>query len=403
MVRAGPALRGIAVSVLVALISTLLVTIALELLLRGTNLGNAGCSYAQRHPVLGFEHIPGKMVVCSHEGYSVYRVNAQGQVDDDFPMMQESVGFRVAVLGDSFAEGFGVMPSVRFSSLLRRDLGIEVLNFGVSAYSTGIQLLQWRHKVSDYEPDIVILGLYEGNDFRENYHEVLGSTHPGIEPYFLLENGKPRLTNSEQVRAQYQKVISTPSGRVKRWARANLYLWTLSSKAVQPFRSIVSALSLDDVQVSGYDVGDESGVQEKRGCSEDGGDYLQMWADGPGSACHPRFSEAVELTEALLLTLRNEIEEQGGHFVWFSIPRCDSMMTYLNSNDLVHHPSLTEELRNFAVQNNMLHFALLESFVEHHDPRQLYIQCPGHFSERGHQVVSGILQDFLVQEGLVPD
>ena len=43
---------------------------------------------------------------------------------------------------------------------------IEVINFGVTEYSTAQELLTLRHNAWNYNPDLIILAFFIGNDFR---------------------------------------------------------------------------------------------------------------------------------------------------------------------------------------------------------------------------------------------
>ena len=119
---------------------------------------------------------------------------------------------RIAVLGDSFVDALQVMLEERITEILEGDLGVEVLNFGLEGSGTDIQLLRWRSIVRQYEPDLVILVFFEGNDVSEVY----GNSHPGIEPHFVLNGGILRLVNAGEVQAQYEQEV--------RWGRSRLFL-----------------------------------------------------------------------------------------------------------------------------------------------------------------------------------
>lgn len=79
---------------------------------------------------------------------------------------------RVLSLGDSHTQGYEARQEATFSAVLARYLahrGIssEVLNAGVSGYSTAEALAFLENEGYKYNPDVVLLGFY-ANDFADN-------------------------------------------------------------------------------------------------------------------------------------------------------------------------------------------------------------------------------------------
>ena len=48
------------------------------------------------------------------------------------------------------------------------------------------------------------------------------------------------------------------------------------------------------------------------------------------------------------------------------------------------------------------HTANLSGFSDHSDPRQLYIDCPGHFSQDGHELAAELIESFLTEHSVLP-
>lgn len=76
---------------------------------------------------------------------------------------------RILVLGDSFAWGYGVGDDEIFTEVLeerlvKQESTWEVLNTGVSGWGTDQQYLYFRSEGKRYEPDIVVVAFYLGND-----------------------------------------------------------------------------------------------------------------------------------------------------------------------------------------------------------------------------------------------
>jgi hypothetical protein len=99
--------------------------------------------------------------------------NAQGfRNDKDFSYDKPLGVFRVLSLGDSHTEGFDVQQDRTFSAVLERCLrerGIptEVINAGVSGFSTAEELAFLENEGLKYHPDVVVLGFY-ANDLQDN-------------------------------------------------------------------------------------------------------------------------------------------------------------------------------------------------------------------------------------------
>src|SRR5687767_3923597 len=99
----------------------------------------------QHDPLLGWSHQPGQVGTFSTEQFRTsIRINANGLRDRDHAYERTSDLMRILVLGDSFAWGYGVDEKQRFSQLLETSMNVEVINAGVSGYSTDQELLWFR-------------------------------------------------------------------------------------------------------------------------------------------------------------------------------------------------------------------------------------------------------------------
>ena len=100
------------------------------------------------------------------------RTNARGLRGPERPYAKPSDRTRVLILGDSFAWGFGVEDDETVAARLETQRpGTEVVNGGVSGYSTDQSLLWLRREGVRYEPDEVIL-ILSGNDDIMNHMQV---------------------------------------------------------------------------------------------------------------------------------------------------------------------------------------------------------------------------------------
>ena len=64
---------------------------------------------------------------------------------------------------------------------------VEALNFGVDGYGTAQELVTLREKVWAYQPDIVVLAVFLGNDVRNNSATLEGNL---CRPFYIERDGK---------------------------------------------------------------------------------------------------------------------------------------------------------------------------------------------------------------------
>ncbi|MBF0463161.1 MAG: SGNH/GDSL hydrolase family protein [Magnetococcales bacterium] len=148
------------------------------------------------HPVLGVWHLPNatyhQKLACKE---ATYRSNSYGARDKD--RSQEGTGRRVALLGDSFVEGFGVEAPFRLGDVLEEETGVEFLNFGSGGDFGPVQeWLQYRDMVRPFQHSDVVLMFLPDNDFtdvdpahfpKNKYRPYLRKTDGSFELYYTTE------------------------------------------------------------------------------------------------------------------------------------------------------------------------------------------------------------------------
>ncbi len=142
----------------------------------------------------GWSLVPGARAVSKSTGQPIeYAINAAGFRDRDFPREKPAGVFRILVVGDSHAFGFGVPLDKHFTKLLEGYFtNVEVMNLGVSGYGVDQELLVLRDAGFAYNPDLVLAYVPHYADSRHVRDKVWGMG----KPRFLLENGELVLTNS---------------------------------------------------------------------------------------------------------------------------------------------------------------------------------------------------------------
>jgi len=119
------------------------------------------------------------------------------------------------------AQGFEVNQEQTYSAVIERHLaehGIqtEVINMGVSGFSTAEELVLLENEAIKYNPDYVVLGFY-ANDFEDNIKAGL----------FLLENGE--LVIKKKTHVPGVNVLNIVNEvNILRWLSENSYLYSFT-------------------------------------------------------------------------------------------------------------------------------------------------------------------------------
>ena len=121
-----------------------------------------------------------------------FETNSAGLRDEEYELSSSPQVFRTAVIGDSLTMGSGVRIERTFHFLLEEMLNeeqarhaFEFINFGVGGYTLRQYLGVLNCKAKEYNPDLVLIGFYPGND-----HRIL-SNERFEEPYLPAEKKSP--------------------------------------------------------------------------------------------------------------------------------------------------------------------------------------------------------------------
>ncbi len=195
----------------------LLSGLALGLVAAEAALRLIGVSYPQPYapdPYCGTRLRPGFEGWWHKEGSAYLRINRFGFRQGDREPAKPPGTFRIAVLGDSFIEAFQVPDEQTFCAQLERCLQdcsalagrhVEVLNFGVSGFGTAQELHMLRHYVWQYQPELVLLAFFPGNDLRNNSAELEPYR---VRPFYRLQSGELVLDDDFLQHPDYLKAQS---------------------------------------------------------------------------------------------------------------------------------------------------------------------------------------------------
>jgi len=260
-------------------------------------------------PERGWVLIPGTTGLWTKEGRAQIRINASGMRGPDVAAKKPPDTFRIAVLGDSCVEALQVPEEQTFAKLLERELAacpavaaayghVESLNFGVSGYGTAQELLALRTQVAPFEPDLVLLAFYAGNDVRNNEKTL---DQEEVRPYFDLDSeGRLVLDASFRDHASYKFRRSWP-------ARA-FYSLVNRSRLLQGAKAAKSRLD-------GWLGARKARRVEKGEALQELGLDNAVYAPPTEDA----WRKAWTVTEALLAEMKREAEARGSRFALVSL------------------------------------------------------------------------------------
>lgn len=150
----------------------------------------------------GYALKPGMAGWYRKEGQSYVRINSEGLRDREHARQKPPNTFRIALVGDSYAEALQVPLESAFWHVMEERLracpalagqDVEVINFGVSGYGTAQELLTVREKVWGYSPDLVLLAVTTNNDITDNLRALKKTDEV---PYFVYRGDALALDDS---------------------------------------------------------------------------------------------------------------------------------------------------------------------------------------------------------------
>jgi hypothetical protein len=339
-------------------------------------------AFHQLDPLTGHSHRPGARGWYRHEGEAYIEINDRGLRGPPVVEHRSGKGLRLAVIGDSFAEGFQVPFERAFGPVLERALAsscapnVEVIGFGVSDYGTAQELLTLRERVWQYAPDIVVLAFHTGNDIRNNSREL--DPNPN-RPYFTLEAGAlvpdDAFRNWQRPRRAYKSIISRSA--------LLLQLDYLRAKLRTAWRSDRPA-------------GAEPGIDQRVYTKPSARDWEEAWA----------------ITELLLLAIKREVAEHGAKLLVVTLsngiqvhPDPSTRRAFaerLGVGDLFY---MDLRLANFGELHGISVLNLAPAFQRHAETHSVFLHGfengqlgSGHWNEKGHALAGELVGRRLCDE-----
>jgi len=357
------ALVGVALSLVLVELACLLAVEGQWLSARVPSYSVAGSRntfWGDVSPEFGAWHAPNAAYRHQKACFDVtYRSNSYGARDAERP--RESDMPRVAVLGDSFMEGYGVEESERLSNVLEQRLAVPFLNFGTSgnAGSTHAYAL-YRSLVQGFEHDAVLCAILPENDFDDDQPQQ-GRYLPywaGVAPDFELRFPIPAVSASS-------------------WARVEAHAGFDLGATLRDFTYTQNVVDLL-----------YSAFKQQRMRDRIDGDL------GPAPSRFHRFSvaEFERLRHSHERIARLAAPRQ---VVLFTIPRPVDFAVHLETG----RSPLDDALQAWAAtMPNVTFVPLLGEMLRASsgDPARHFLRCDAHWSAAGHRAAAEVLERHLV-------
>jgi hypothetical protein len=341
------------------------------------------------------EHYPGAEGWIRDEGENYIKINRDGMRGPVYKKKKPSNVFRIAVIGDSFAEGYQVPLEKTFSATLERDLNkckpygnkkVEVINFGIGDHGTANELFILRKQAWLYEPDIVLLAFFSGNDIRNN-SKVLEPQK--IRPFFTLQNGDLILDDSfKRTRAFKLKTSTIWKG----------VLWlSIHSRTVQLLNKARHRLGTSKESKSSYDF------------------QMQLLRDDMFSEPKKEeWLEAWKITESIIVRMNEEVQKKKAQFIIATLSI--GIQVHPDSNiksqfmakagvDNLFYPD--NRIRVLAEKNKIPHVILAPKLADYAQRTGEFLHGfenttmgVGHWNENGHRMGGHFISEEICKSAL---
>lgn len=179
-------------------------------------------------------------------GYYV-RSNSLGFRSDVEFKEKKSDKPRILFFGDSNTAADGVSNNERFSELVGKHFNVEVYNFALSGSGTDQQYLIQQKYTQKIEADLIVFGILVDNiernkvAYRESINPYTKKNVLTSKPYFKLEKGKLKLSNSPVSKIKLNQEEIEP--HMVQWAIPRgqeliykLVAWWRKNKMLKPIR-----------------------------------------------------------------------------------------------------------------------------------------------------------------------
>ncbi len=264
---------------------------------------------------------------------------------------------RVILLGDSFVEGFGVKENKRFSNLLEKETGQEMMNFSCNSFSPLQAVLMYKNFANQYEHNTILFGIFPFNDIPDDDIGITGNK----------DIYKPYLVKTDTGYILQFTGTFNESGVLNNKSKGNFSERTVRFlKAYTCWYNIISYLKLKK-------------AENKK---------MKTSTTKIPSYYYDYSPAQLERLGEILKELRKSAT--GKKIIVFTVP---VVQDFLRMEKEKTQPPLPGELTKICTQNNIEFLDLIEPIlVQDKKYRNYYFYCDPHWNENGHRLVADILK-----------
>ena len=269
---------------------------------------------------------------------------------------------RVILLGDSFAEGFGVKENKRFSNLLEKETKHEMMNFSCNSFSPLQAVLMYKNLAFQYAHNTIIFGIFPFNDIPDDDIDITGND----------EVYKPFLVKTDTGYSIKYTGIFNPADSTLNKSKGSFTERTVRFlKAFTCWYNIVSYLKLRNAE-----------NKKMKSSSAKIPSYYYDYS-----------TSQIERLGEILKELRKSAGDK--RIIVFTIP---VVQDFLRMEKEDKQPPLPEELLKICTENNIEFLDLTQPIKATGKPyRGFYFYCDPHWNENGHKLVADILNNQFFQ------
>lgn len=310
-----------------------------------------------------------------------YQINHLGMRDLEYADQKPADAYRILIVGDSFAEGFGVPQNQTYQTVLETKLNqnsrhlIEVLDAGVQSYSTSLEYEYLVKKGLTFQPDLVIVHL-DLTDFSDEQKYASERTSTGWKRKPMFQDTIPSVT-----------LLPTVSNQLKWWLHQHSQIYDLATNAAkkrlfpQKFPELIS-FHPGDPQTDSLVILRPQSAQQ----------YQELLA--PPEEYLAKIQQLLNRQHIPLLVIMPPHGLQLSAQEW-----SEGRVVWGFSKGIIYPTTPQKSIQEFAATHHITVVDFLSEFqqAENKHPGKLFYNHDGHFTVLGHQVVAGILFTFLQQ------
>jgi hypothetical protein len=328
--------------------------------------------------------------------------NPERQRGPAVPFERAPGTFRILVLGDSFVEAVQVAERQRFLARLQDLLNAasaggntpvryELIDGGCGGWGQVQELLYLQQEGPRYQPDLVLLAFFTGNDVANNSYELelQGNVNAALKPYFERQPGGDLSLISPK------PPPPTLGERIGFFLRERSALYNVVESGV------LQKLSLDDLWASWRDL--DAQVELTIRESEV---FL--------TRLDPRWQAAWDMTDTLLGRISSEATAQHARFGLMLIPTraqvypdaWKSLMLGSEGRDKDYDPLQPNTMLSGIAKRTATPFLDLTPALREAGKARgsapLYYAHDQHWTAAGHELAARTMAAWLKRSGLIP-